>query len=269
MTPLPQHSTEGGSDPRLNAPHRLVIVGGGAGGLPLACRLGDKFGRSGAAEITLVDQFATHVWKPLLHEVAAGRMDVESHNVDYLTLAHWHHFRFRQGAILGLDRARRLLKLDAVKFDNGDEILPPRSVPYDTLIFCVGSVSNDFGVPGVVEHAISLDTAGDAERFHRLLLAVCVRADSRAATGGTPVVNIVIIGAGATGVELAASARRSCDAANDARRKCVCVRRLRGLPVARGRARRRDTSAAGASGVSAGDYARRIDAGAARGRAAA
>ena len=209
MTPLAQHSTEAGRDPRTNVPHRLVIVGGGAGGLPLACRLGDKFRRSGAAEVTLVDQFATHVWKPLLHEVAAGRMDVESHNVDYLTLAHWHHFRFRQGAVLGLDRARRLLKLDAVKFDNGDEILPPRSVSYDTLIFCAGSVSNDFGVPGVAEHAISLDTADDAERFHRLLLAVCVRADSRAATGGTPVVNIVIIGAGATGVELAAEIRQT------------------------------------------------------------
>jgi NADH:ubiquinone reductase (H+-translocating) len=192
-----------------NAPHRIVIVGGGAGGLPLACALGDKLGRSAAAEITLVDQFATHVWKPLLHEVAAGRMDVESHNVDYLTLAHWHRFRFRQGAVLGLDRARRELKLDAVKFDNGDEILPPRTVPYDTLMFCVGSVSNDFGVPGVTEHAIALDTAGDAERFHRLLLAVCVRADSRAASGGIPIVNIVIIGAGATGVELAAEIRQT------------------------------------------------------------
>jgi NADH dehydrogenase len=192
-----------------SAPHRIVIVGGGAGGLPLACALGDKLGRSAAAEVTLIDQFATHVWKPLLHEVAAGRMDVESHNVDYLTLAHWHRFRFRQGAVLALDRARRELKLDAVKFDNGDEILPPRSVPYDTLMFCVGSVSNDFGVPGVAEHAIALDTAGDAERFHRLLLAVCVRADSRAASGGTPIVNIVIIGAGATGVELAAEIRQT------------------------------------------------------------
>src|SRR6266851_2355803 len=153
-------------------PHRIVIVGGGAGGLPLACALGDKFGNSAAVEITLVDQFATHVWKPLLHEVAAGRMDVESHNVDYLTLAHWHRFRFKQGAVAGLDRARHELMLDAVKFDNGDEILPPRRVAYDTLIFCVGSVSNDFGVPGVTEHAIALDTAGDAEHFHRLLLAV-------------------------------------------------------------------------------------------------
>src|SRR5947207_12883731 len=191
------------------AKHRIVIVGGGAGGLPLACTLGDKLARERAAEITLVDQFATHVWKPLLHEVAAGRMDVDMHDIDYLTLAHWHRFRFRQGEVIGLDRARRELKLSAVKFDNGDEILPPRTLTYDTLIFCVGSVSNDFGIPGVADHAIALDTAVDAERFHRLLLAVCVRADSRASNGGSPIVDIVIIGAGATGVELAAEIRQT------------------------------------------------------------
>ena len=189
--------------------HKIVIVGGGAGGLPLACVLGDKLGRKGVAEITLVDHLETHVWKPLLHEVAAGRMDVDMHGIDYLTLAHWHRFRFRQGHVVGLDRARRELHLSAVKFENGDEMLPPRTLTYDTLILCVGSISNDFGIPGVAEHAISLDTALDAERFHRLLLGVCVRADSRAANGGSPLVDIVIIGAGATGVELAAEIRQT------------------------------------------------------------
>jgi NADH:quinone reductase (non-electrogenic) len=190
-------------------PHRVVIVGGGAGGLPLACALGDKLGARHEAEITLVDRFETHVWKPLLHEVAAGRMDVDMHGIDYLALAHWHRFRFRQGEVAGLDRARRELMLAAVKFENGVEILPPRALGFDTLILCVGSVSNDFGVPGVAEYAISLDTAVDAERFHRLLLAVCVRADSRASNGGSPIVDIVIIGAGATGVELAAEIRQT------------------------------------------------------------
>jgi NADH:ubiquinone reductase (H+-translocating) len=189
--------------------HRIVIVGGGAGGLPLACQLGDKLGRRGAAEITLVDKYETHLWKPLLHEVAAGRMDADVHDVDYLALAHWHRFRFRQGAVAGLDRARRELMLHAVTFEDGEEILPPRVVPYETLIFCVGSVSNDFGVPGIARYAISLDAAHDAERFHRMLLAVSVRADARAASGGSPLVHIVIIGAGATGVELAAEIRQT------------------------------------------------------------
>ena len=195
--------------PETKTPHRIVIVGGGAGGLPLATALGDRYGRGREVQVTLVDQNATHVWKPLLHEVAAGRMDADAHALDYLAIAHWHHFRFRQGAIRGLDRARREVMLDAVKGPEGEEILPPRTLPYDTLILCLGSVSNDFGVPGASEHPISLDTLHDAERFHRRLLATCVRADGRAATGGKRQVDIVIIGAGATGVELAAAIRQT------------------------------------------------------------
>jgi NADH dehydrogenase len=190
-------------------PHRIVIVGGGAGGLPLAVKLGDKLGRRGAAEITLVDRFATHLWKPLLHEVAAGRMDADVHGVDYLALAYWHHFRFRQGTVAGLDRAKHELALDAVFDDDGVLMLPRRVVRYDTLLFCVGSISNDFHVPGVAAHSIALDTLNDAERFHRRLLAACVRADAEAAAGRPAGVNIVIIGAGATGVELAAEIRHT------------------------------------------------------------
>ncbi len=94
------------------ATYRIVVVGGGAGGLPLATKLGDRYGRGGDVQVTLVDRNATHVWKPLLHEVAAGRMDADAHDLDYLAIAHWHHFRFRQGAICGLDRARREITLD-------------------------------------------------------------------------------------------------------------------------------------------------------------
>jgi NADH dehydrogenase len=192
----------------MDPTHRIVIVGGGAGGLPLATRLGDRYGRKDV-QITLVDRNATHVWKPLLHEVAAGRMDADAHDLDYPAIAHWHGFRFMQGAFAGLDRARREIALDAVHSVNGEEILPSRTTGYDTLIVCIGSVSNDFGVPGVAQHAISLDMQDDAERFHRRLLAACVRADARAAAGSPAEVSIVIIGAGATGVELAAELRQT------------------------------------------------------------
>jgi NADH dehydrogenase len=193
----------------MDPAHRIVIVGGGAGGLPLATRLGDRYGRKGAVRVTLADRNATHVWKPLLHEVAAGRMDADAHDLDYPAIAHWHGFRFMQGALTGLDRSRREVALDAVHSVDGEEILPTRRLGYDTLIVCVGSVSNDFGVPGVAQHAISLDMQQDAERFHRRLLAACVRADARAAAGRPAEVSIVIIGAGATGVELAAELRQT------------------------------------------------------------
>jgi NADH dehydrogenase len=188
-------------------PHRIVVVGGGAAGLPLATRLGDTLGRRGRATVTLVDRVATHLWKPLLHEVAAGRMDADLHDVDYFLMAYWHHFRFRLGAVTGLDRAHHELKLAAVLDDDGKEILPAGSLPYDTLVLCIGSVGNDFGIAGVAEHAISLDTAADADRFHRRLVAACVRAEGRASRGESAAVDIVIIGAGATGVELAAEIR--------------------------------------------------------------
>ena len=189
--------------------HRVVVVGGGAGGLPLATRLGERFGRRGRADITLVDQNATHLWKPLLHEVAAGRMDADAHDLDYLAIAHWHHFRFKQGSVTRLDRARHEITLSEVRDDDGAAMLPARVVPYDTLIICVGSMSNDFQVPGVAENSAVLDTLRDAERFHRRLLSACVRADARAAEGNPTGVSIVIIGAGATGVELAAEIRHT------------------------------------------------------------
>ena len=189
--------------------HRIVVVGGGAGGLPLATALGDKLARRGLAEVTLVDRAETHMWKPLLHEVAAGRMDAAQHDVDYLAVAYWHHFRFRQGAVDGLNRGRREVSVQAVDDDDGRQILPPRTLPYDTLVFCVGSTTNDFGIPGVATHAISLDTPLDADRFHRRLLAAAVRADGEAGEGRPSHVDIVIIGAGATGVELAAEIRQT------------------------------------------------------------
>src|SRR6185436_7706945 len=176
-------------------------------GLPLATRLGDTLGDRGKATITLVDHSASHLWKPLLHEVAAGGVDADVDGVDYFLMAYWNHFRFRQGAVVGLDRARHELKLGVVRDDDGAEMLPERTIAYDPLVFCVGSVNNDFGIPGVAERAISLDESADAERFHRRLVAACVRADERAGRGESATVEIVIIGAGATGVELAAEIR--------------------------------------------------------------
>src|SRR6266853_467263 len=205
--------------------HRIVIVGGGAGGLPLATALGDKLGdkKEGRADITLVDRFETHLWKPLLHEVAAGRMDADAHDVDYLALGYWHHFRFRQGAIVALDRAGRKLTLGAVDDDEGKLMLPERVLSYDTLILCIGSTTNDFGVPGVANNAISLDTAIDADRFHRRLLAACVRADDEAAQGKPAHVDIVIIGAGATGVEPATELLGSLDVSLRAAERVTAV----------------------------------------------
>ncbi len=72
--------------------HRIVIVGGGAGGLELATKLGDRLGRRGRAHVTLIDKTRSHIWKPKLHEIAAGSMDIGIHEVDFLAQSHWHRF---------------------------------------------------------------------------------------------------------------------------------------------------------------------------------
>jgi NADH dehydrogenase len=157
--------------------HRIVIVGGGAGGLELATSLGEKLGRKGRASILLVDRGRTHLWKPLLHRVAAGTMDDNDHEIDYLAQARWHGFRFQQGTLEGVDRERRCIRLSRFIDTEGSEVLPAREVPYDTLVIAVGSQSNDFGTPGAAQHAIALDTVAQAARFHARLLNACLRAD--------------------------------------------------------------------------------------------
>jgi len=180
---------------------RIVVVGGGAGGLELATQLGDRLGRRGRALVTLVDRSRTHLWKPLLHEVAAGSMDIHAHQLDYLAQARWHRFTFVLGALDGLERQARHIRVAAVTDDEGVEILPARRIPYDILVVAVGSESNDFGTPGVREHAFTIDNAWQAHLFHRRLVNTCFRANF-AADGR--VLDIAIVGAGATGVELAA-----------------------------------------------------------------
>jgi NADH:quinone reductase (non-electrogenic) len=82
-------------------------------------------------------------------------------------------------------------------------------VPYDTLVIAVGSASNDFGTPGVAEHAIALDSAEQAVRFNRRLMNACLRANSQHEPLRPGQLHVAIIGAGATGVELAAELHKT------------------------------------------------------------
>ncbi|MDD2833058.1 MAG: NAD(P)/FAD-dependent oxidoreductase [Methylotenera sp.] len=184
--------------------HHIVIVGGGAGGLELATRLGDSLGRKGRAQITLIDKSKTHVWKPLLHEIAAGSMNPEKHELVYLAQAHWHHFKFRLGSMESLDRVKREISIAPNYDEDGVEVIPRRTFKYDTLVIAVGSTTNDFGVKGAREFSIALDTQDQAERFHRRLHNALLRAQTQAEPVRAGQLEVVIVGAGATGVELSA-----------------------------------------------------------------
>jgi len=189
--------------------HRIVIVGGGAGGLELATRLGDKLGRANRAHVALIEKSRTHFWKPHLHELAAGSMDIGVYQTNYLAQSHWHFFRYRIGEMIGLDRARRIVHVAPFVDEDGDQVTSRRTFDYDTLVIAVGSLTNDFGTPGAREHAISLETPVEAERFHRRLVNACIRAHAQSGPLRPEQLRVAIIGAGATGVELAAELRNA------------------------------------------------------------
>ncbi|AVS74229.1 NAD(P)/FAD-dependent oxidoreductase [Paracidovorax cattleyae] len=178
----------------------IVIVGGGAGGLELAARLGRRLGaRQGRERVLLVDRSPFHIWKPTLHEVAAGTLDAHQEGLSYPVLARRNHFGFAIGDLVGMDAARKTIELGEIRNAEGEVLVPRRTVSYTRLVLAIGSGSNAFGTPGI-EHAYLLENVRDAQRFHTDWLGACARAsfsDSRA-------LSIAIVGAGATGVELSA-----------------------------------------------------------------
>lgn len=187
----------------MTATPRIVVVGGGAGGLELVTRLGRRLGRRGRAEIALVDSNPTHIWKPLLHEVATGVLDQGLDEVSYQGHAKSNGYRYQLGTLVGLDRQARRIRLAPLYDEDGREILGERHLAYDYLVLSLGSVSNDFNTPGVAEHCYFLDSAQQAEAFRRALLNTFLRYSGFAPEKRSRL-SIAIVGGGATGVELSA-----------------------------------------------------------------
>lgn len=181
---------------------KIVIIGGGAGGLELATQLGHKLGRKKKVQITLVDRNHSHLWKPLLHEVATGSLDEGIDGLSYLAHAHKHGFSFQLGTLTNLDRENSRLQLAEIRDAQGEVLVPERELAYDTLVMALGSTSNDFGTPGVKDNCIFLDNPHQARRFHNEMLNLFLKFS--ASEGTQEKVNIAIVGGGATGVELSA-----------------------------------------------------------------
>ncbi|EPE6124519.1 MULTISPECIES: NAD(P)/FAD-dependent oxidoreductase [Vibrio] len=180
---------------------RIIVVGGGAGGLELATKLGRTLGRKNRAQIMLVDRKASHLWKPLLHEVATGSLDEGVDALSYRAHAKNHSFDFQMGSLQDIDRERKVIILSELKDEHGELLMPSRELEYDLLVMAIGSTSNDFNTPGVRENCIFLDSPEQAHRFRTEMNNEFLKLHAK---NGNGTVDIAIVGAGATGVELSA-----------------------------------------------------------------
>ncbi len=181
---------------------RIVVLGGGAGGLELVVRLARKLKRAGDTEVVLIDKNPTHIWKPLFHEVATGSMNSYHDEASYRMLARKHRFNFMLGQAEQIDLQAQTVALGAISDDDGREMMPARSIKYDQLIVAVGSLSNDFGIEGVSDYSKQLDSREQAELFHKNFASQLHRVNS--SEDASSILSIAIVGGGATGVELAA-----------------------------------------------------------------
>lgn len=193
---------------------RIVIVGGGAGGLELATKLGNRLGKRKQAHITLLDQNRVHVWKPLLHEVVAGSLDTGAESLSYRAHSADNHYYFRLGQMAGIDKENKQLIVAPQLDHHGKQILSERRIDYDYLVIALGSRCNDFGIPGVRQQCFTLDSATEAEDLHLTFLNRFLQFSEAAEDeegSATKPVHIAIVGGGATGVELAAELYNAVD----------------------------------------------------------
>lgn len=181
---------------------RFVVVGGGAGGLELVVKLARKFRRDQSVEVVLIDKNPTHIWKPLFHEVATGSMNSHHDEASYRMLARKHGFRFQLGSVVQIATDSKLITIAPVTDDKDRQILPQRDIDYSLMVVSVGSLSNDFGIKGVAEYSRQLDSREQAELFHTHFASQLHRVNS--SDNPDEKLSVVIVGGGATGVELAA-----------------------------------------------------------------
>ena len=184
--------------PALQVPH-ILVVGGGVAGLEIATDLGRQARRHGRFRVSLLDADSAHIWKPMLHTIAAGTRDVYQQQVAYAAQARASGFVYQPGAMCGLHRQTRHVEVAPLVLPDGRVLLPGRRIGYDTLIIAVGSQANDFGTPGVREHCSMIDSRLQADSFGREMRACMLQS----AMNRTELA-VCIVGGGATGVELAA-----------------------------------------------------------------
>lgn len=180
--------------------HNIVIVGGGAGGLELVTKLSKLVDQKDNITVTLVDARLTHIWKPLLHEVASGSLNVAENEVSYLIHSHKYNYDYIYGSLVNIHKAEKSVDIEILSLSN-PEVKCVRNIKYDTLILALGSGSNDFNVQGVSDHCYFLDSPEQAKIIHDKIFMSYLDIKQKLIPMDTDY-HVAIIGGGATGVEL-------------------------------------------------------------------
>ncbi|MEX2504987.1 MAG: NAD(P)/FAD-dependent oxidoreductase [Egicoccus sp.] len=172
----------------------VVVIGGGFGGLRLARALSTRAARRSSVRVTLVDRHNHHTFQPLLYQVATAGLQPQDIGISLRAVLRRRGVDLRMGEVVDVDPFRRTVHLA----DGG-------WLAYDRLVLAVGAIADDFGVPGVAEHAYGLKTLADATTLRNAVLRRFEAASAARATSGpsTPGLTFLVAGGGPTGVELA------------------------------------------------------------------
>lgn len=179
-------------------PTRIVILGGGFGGLAVAQHLEKVLRTDHSIQVTLISRDNYIVFTPMLPEVAAGQIAPD--HVATPLRRYLRRVRVWQGDAISVDLQRRVLSMRHMLTG------APREVPYDHLVLALGSVTSYHHVPGAEEYSLPFKALADAARAR----ARVIDAFEQAALETDPaarrsLLTFVVAGGGNTGVELAAS----------------------------------------------------------------
>ncbi|HSS19516.1 MAG TPA: NAD(P)/FAD-dependent oxidoreductase [Pyrinomonadaceae bacterium] len=181
-----------------NHPKRVLILGGGFGGLYTALHLEKKLRHNPDVEITLVNRENFFLFTPMLHEVAAGDLDL-THIVNPVRklLRRTHFFN---GDIKSID-----LREHRVVVTHADDT-HDHELSYDYLVLALGSVTNFYNLPGLAEHALTMKSLSDAIRLRNRLIKNLEEADFECSCEDrSRLLTVVVAGGGFAGVETIAS----------------------------------------------------------------
>ena len=173
---------------------KILILGGGFGGVYAALQLEKTLARDEDIEITLVSRENFFLFTPMLHEVAASDLDLT--NIVSPIRKLLRRVKFFAGDVSHVDLANKRVTL--IHGSNHH----PHDVSYDYLVIALGCTTNFYNLPGLEERALTMKTLGDAIHLRNTVIARLEEADTEcAAKIREPLVTFVVAGGGFAGVE--------------------------------------------------------------------